>query len=195
MPVLLNILIGVPQMLSNIQMILICVAVSDKIPARFACHNEKWLTTSLFLADRRPPCAEHVRRAARERLTLPPTAKRAKGALGQWSLTTSGIWFPWYPRVALRHDHVSLPSFSGQVCLLRTFTCAQVVLVPAAQRRAFLLACPQVRKLPRRSHERPTVRGSERVLLYSGSNAVGVRLFFSWSERRKNSSRPVFVRT
>jgi hypothetical protein len=30
MPILLNVLIGVPQMLSNIQMILICVAVSSE---------------------------------------------------------------------------------------------------------------------------------------------------------------------
>src|ERR1700761_5098532 len=35
MPVLLNVLLGVPQMLSNIQMILICVAVRTTYPFRF----------------------------------------------------------------------------------------------------------------------------------------------------------------
>ena len=31
MPIILNVIIGVPQMLSNIQMILICVGVSGEI--------------------------------------------------------------------------------------------------------------------------------------------------------------------
>jgi hypothetical protein len=116
MPVVLNILIGVPQMLSNIQMILICVAVSGKTLARFACRYEKQLTTLLIPTDRRPSRTEYVPGASGVRLTLPPATQRAKGALGQWSLAASGIWLPRYPRVALRNVHVSLTSLPRQVC-------------------------------------------------------------------------------
>ncbi len=45
MPILLNVFIGVPQMLSNIQMILICVGVSVEISlSRFYRVIQKWLT-------------------------------------------------------------------------------------------------------------------------------------------------------
>jgi len=117
MPILLNVLIGVPQMLSNIQMILICVAVSCGTPRLFACRDERRLTMLLFSTDRCPSRAEHVPGAARERLALSPPAQRAKGTPGQWPLTASGIWFPRYPRVALCHGHVSLPSFSSCLSL------------------------------------------------------------------------------
>lgn len=157
MPILLNIFLGVPQMLSNIQMILICVAVSGGTPRVFACRDEKRLTPLLFSTDRRPPRAEHVPRTARERLALSPPAQRAKGTPGQRPLTASGICFSRCPRVALCHVHVGPPSFSHHVSLLRIFTCAQVVLVLATQRRAFFLAVSQVRKLPRRAHERPAL--------------------------------------
>jgi hypothetical protein len=153
MPILLNVLIGVPQMLSNIQMILICVAVSGGTHRLFACRDERRLTTLLFLTDRCPSRAEHVPRAARERLALSPPAKRAKGAPGQRPLTASGIWFPRCPRVAQCHVHVSLPSLSHPLCPLQIFKCAKVVLVLATQWRAVFLASSQVRKLPRRAHE------------------------------------------
>jgi hypothetical protein len=44
MPILLNVLIGVPQMLSNIQMILICVGVSSETLARKFTFARKELT-------------------------------------------------------------------------------------------------------------------------------------------------------
>jgi hypothetical protein len=69
MPIILNVIIGVPQMLSNIQMILICVGVSaDTLLVSYRCSREY----DFSFADGCPSRSEHVLGAARKRLALSP---------------------------------------------------------------------------------------------------------------------------
>jgi hypothetical protein len=88
MPIVLNVVIGVPQMLSNIQMILICVGVSGEtfffLGFIFA-HRENVADTNLTwdFADGCPSRAKYVLRTARNWLTVSPAAQRTKGAHGQ----------------------------------------------------------------------------------------------------------------
>ena len=76
MPIVLNVVIGVPQMLSNIQMILICVGVSgETLPLPgfiFARRADTNLTRDF--ADGCPSRAEYVLRTARNWLTVSPAA-------------------------------------------------------------------------------------------------------------------------
>jgi len=58
-PILLNVLIGIPQMLSSIQMILICVGVSSEILVPLHIPRKE-LTTQLSSTDGRHSCAEYV---------------------------------------------------------------------------------------------------------------------------------------
>ncbi|KAL6302232.1 sodium-potassium ATPase [Sparassis latifolia] len=93
MPILLNILIGVPQMLSNIQMILICVA-TDVLPALSLCMEKP----EMGLLERKPRNVK-TERLANWRLML-----QAYGFLGMleslcamsmsfWYLQTRGVPF------------------------------------------------------------------------------------------------------
>jgi hypothetical protein len=68
MPIVLNVIIGVPQMLSNIQMILICVGVSGDTSSP-GCTNG--VNTNMTSVDRCSSRAEYVLGAARERIALP----------------------------------------------------------------------------------------------------------------------------
>jgi hypothetical protein len=79
MPILLNVVIGVPQMLSNIQMILICVGVSCEtlfLPGFiFACSENVADTNMTWdFADGYPSRAQYVLRTARNWLAVPPAA-------------------------------------------------------------------------------------------------------------------------
>lgn len=68
MPIVLNVIIGVPQMLSNIQMILICVGVSDDTSSP-GCTNGA--NTNMIFVDGCSSRPEYVLGAARERIALP----------------------------------------------------------------------------------------------------------------------------
>jgi hypothetical protein len=77
MPIVLNVVIGVPQMLSNIQMILICVGVSGEttfLPGFIFAPHENVADTNLTwdFADGCPSRAEYVLRTARNWLVVPP---------------------------------------------------------------------------------------------------------------------------
>jgi hypothetical protein len=78
MPIVFNVVIGVPQMLSNIQMILICVGISGEtlfLPGFiFVCHENVADTNLTWdFADRYPFCTEYVLQTARNWLAVPPT--------------------------------------------------------------------------------------------------------------------------
>jgi hypothetical protein len=70
MPIVLNVIIGVPQMLSNIQMILICVGVSG--PLLPGCTKRAYMIMTWCFVDGCPSRAEYVFGAARKRIALPP---------------------------------------------------------------------------------------------------------------------------
>ena len=70
MPIILNVIIGVPQMLSNIQMILICVGVSGESPLLRILGT--YMNATRDFADGCPSRAEHVLGATRKWLALPP---------------------------------------------------------------------------------------------------------------------------
>jgi hypothetical protein len=79
MPIVLNVVIGVPQMLSNIQMILICVGVSGEtllLPGFIFARLENVADTNLTwdFADGCPSRVEYVLRTARNWLVVPPAA-------------------------------------------------------------------------------------------------------------------------
>ena len=115
--------------------------------------------------------------ASRERLALPPAAQCEEGALGQRPFTPPSIRFPRHPGIALCYGDVS-PIYRTRFSVSLTeaiLICAQVILVPATQRRTVLLVGPQVRQLPRRADERLALRGAECILLHTRSDAVGVR--------------------
>ena len=149
MPVLLNVLLGVPQMLSNIQMILICVAVrttnffrfvspslmlhiimqTDVLPALSMCFEPP---ESGLLS--RPPRNVRKDRLANFRLLL-----HAYGFLGVLeSLCAMSM------SVFLLSSSLALP-FGGLT--LVTF-CMQVILVSPGQRRTLLIVSGKVRQLP-----------------------------------------------
>ena len=106
MPVILNVCLGVPQMLSNIQMILICVAVR-KTPF---LHSFMTLAHVPYrYADRCTAGAQHVLRTSRKRSAQPPATQRAHGPPRELPFVTARVRLPWRPRVALCHVHVRRP--------------------------------------------------------------------------------------
>jgi hypothetical protein len=78
MPIVLNVVIGVPQMLSNIQMILICVGVSEApfLSGFIFARRKNVADTNLTwdFADGCPSRVEYVPRTARNWLVVPPSA-------------------------------------------------------------------------------------------------------------------------
>ena len=82
-------------MLSNIQMILICVGVSDETPLFRILGT--YMNAILDSADRCPSRAEHVLGATRKWLALPPSPQCTEGAPGQQSLALSCLRLPRHP--------------------------------------------------------------------------------------------------
>ena len=75
MPIVVNVVIGVPQMLSNIQMILICVGVSSETVLSLARRETVAdMNLTCDFADGCPSRAEYVPRTSRNWLAVPPTA-------------------------------------------------------------------------------------------------------------------------
>jgi hypothetical protein len=98
MPVLLNILIGVPQMLSNIQMILICVAV--------------WCILRFFtstLNDLLDGCSARSKPLPGTTGAWPPPpapTQRQEGPTCRLEAPSARVWIPRGPGISLRHDNV-----------------------------------------------------------------------------------------
>lgn len=93
MPILLNVLIGVPQMLSSIQMIIIC------------CVSRPLLLCSRSLAHRRPPGRVDVLRDPRSRPPNPAPAQHRHRQVSGLEAPTARVRLPWRPRVPVRHVH------------------------------------------------------------------------------------------
>jgi hypothetical protein len=178
MPIILNVVLGVPQMLSNIQMILICVAVRAVhslnvygLPA--LAHTPQSLrrpmsfphlacASSRLRADCSP--AHHVTYARTASLTSACCYTRMASSAS----SSRSVPCPCSSSFCRRH------SLLFWLTIVVFFT--QVILVSPGQRRALLIARGQVRQLSRRPDTGSTLRSPERVLLHARRHAVGVRI-------------------
>jgi sodium/potassium-transporting ATPase subunit alpha len=105
MPVLLNILLGLPQILSSIQMIIICVGVSAQLPF--------FILSGLRpdpLTDRCPACSLNVSRKAGIRYPHAQAPKHQKRPHGRLEAAPSCLWVHRYSRVLVCHVNVRMSS-------------------------------------------------------------------------------------
>ena len=169
MPIILNVVLGVPQMLSNIQMILICVAVSSTAHSL----NERSLTPHITMQTDVLPALSMCFEPPESGLLSRPPRNIRKDRLANFRLLLHAYGFLGVLESLCAMSMFVLP-LSSSLTLCLTMSCTQVILVSPGQRRALLITRGKVRQLSRRPDAGPTLRSPERVLFYARRHAVGV---------------------